>query len=141
MTKTIEVGRAVLTSSAHHQELWLRTLIIISSSQPSIDLEELAPYTILSLLSSGNVWIDCGYGMRIEIRLTWRGETFPQRELQELMNNILQAPVSSLSWIGAYIKELPNFDSGVVSIEAEAHHPKRRYASGRSRTYCRQSLR
>jgi hypothetical protein len=106
MSRTIEVGRAVLTSSAQHQELWLRTLITISPSQHSIDLEQLSPHIILNLLSSGNVWVGRGHGMRVEIGLTWRGETFPQQELHELVNNIVQAPVSSLSWITVHIETL-----------------------------------
>jgi hypothetical protein len=99
MVRTIEVGRAVLASSAHHLELWLSTLITISPLQHSIDVEQLSPSLLLNFLSSGNVWVGRGHGLHVEISLTLRGETFPQQALQELMSSILQAPVSALGWI------------------------------------------
>jgi hypothetical protein len=97
MARTVEVGRAVFASSAQHLELWLSTLITISPSQHSIDIEQLSPYSLLHLLSSGNVWVGRGHGLRVEIGLTWRGDTFPPREFQELINNIVQASVSPSS--------------------------------------------
>jgi hypothetical protein len=94
MVRTVEVGRAVLASSAQHLELWLGTLITISPSQYSLDIEQLSSHLLLNFLSSGNAWVGRGRGLRVEIVLTLRGETFPQQAFQELMNMILQASVS-----------------------------------------------
>jgi hypothetical protein len=94
MVRTVEVGRAVLASSTQHLELWLSTLITISPSQHSINVEQLSPHILLNFLSSGNVWVGRGRGLRVEIVLTLRGESFPQQAFQELMNIILQASVS-----------------------------------------------
>jgi hypothetical protein len=96
MARSVEVGRAVLASTTSNLELWLSTLIIISPSQNSIDTEQLSSHSLLFFLSSGNVWVGRGHGMRIEIALTVRGEPFPKVELQELRDNITQAPVRLL---------------------------------------------
>jgi hypothetical protein len=97
MARTIEVGRAVLASSTQHLELWLSTLIIISPAQQSIDIEQFSSQSLLSLLSSGDVWIGRDKGICIEVCLTLRGEPFPQLELQELIQSIILAPVSHLN--------------------------------------------
>jgi hypothetical protein len=96
MTKTVEVGRAVLTSSKQTLELWLTTLIDISPSQQATNIEKLSSLCLLQCLSSGNVWVSRGNGMRIELVLSVRGAPFPKRQLQELRNKITQAPVSLL---------------------------------------------
>jgi len=95
MSRTIEVGRAVLASATHHLELWLTTLITVLPSQHSIDIQQLSSRAFMDLLTSGDVWVGRGNGMRVEVELTLRGEPLPHRQLQELVNNILSAPVSS----------------------------------------------
>jgi hypothetical protein len=99
MVRTVEVGRAVLAPSAQHLELWLGTLITILPVQHSIDIEQLSSHLLLNFLSSGNVWVGRGRGLRVEIILTLRGETFPQQAFQELMNMILQASVSPIRMV------------------------------------------
>lgn len=96
MARTFEVGRAVLASTTQHLELWLSTLITLSSSQESIDLEQLSVHSLSRLLSSGHIWVGRGNGMRIELALTRRGEPFPKLELQMLREKIIQAPVRLL---------------------------------------------
>ncbi|KAF1921935.1 hypothetical protein BDU57DRAFT_67452 [Ampelomyces quisqualis] len=93
MVRTLEVGRAVLASSTQHLELWLTTLIIISPSQHSIDLEQLSSHCLLRLLSSGNLWVDRGRAMPIQLSLTFQGEPLPFQDLRELVQNICQAPI------------------------------------------------
>lgn len=95
MARTIEVGRAVLASSTQRLELWLTTLITISPLQHSIDLQQLSSSSLLSLLSSGDIWVGRGHGMHVELQLTMRGEQLSRRQFQELTNNILEAPVSA----------------------------------------------
>jgi hypothetical protein len=94
MVKTLEVGRAVLASSTLQLELWLTTLITISPAQQSVNLEQLSSHCLLDLLSSGNIWVGHGRTTRMELSLTFRGEPLPHQDLQELVQNICQAPVS-----------------------------------------------
>jgi hypothetical protein len=74
-------------------------LITILPVQHSIDIEQLSSHLLLNFLSSGNVWVGRGRGLRVEIILTLRGETFPQQAFQELMNMILQASVSPIRMV------------------------------------------
>jgi hypothetical protein len=97
MKRTIEVGRAVLASSTRHLELWLTTLIIISPSQHWIDLEQLSSHALISLLSSGKVWVGRGSDMRAEISLMLRGEPLLLADFQEVLKGIVEAPVSVLA--------------------------------------------
>jgi hypothetical protein len=86
MSRVVELGRAVLASSTQNLELWLTTLITISPSQHSINLQ---------LLSSGDVWIGRGHGMCIELDLSLRGDQLPHQQFHDLINSILEAPVSA----------------------------------------------
>jgi hypothetical protein len=94
MSRTIEVGRAVLSSSTQRLELWLTTLITISPSQ-QIDNQQLSSPALLRLLSSGNLWMGRGSGMLMQIELTLRGEPLPQERFSGLIENIMSAPVSA----------------------------------------------
>lgn len=96
MSRSIELGRAVLCSPAANLELWLTTLITISPQQDVTDIAHLKPAQVLDFLSSGNVWVCRGHGMHIELLLTLREEPLPQRQLQDLVEGILRAPVSVL---------------------------------------------
>jgi hypothetical protein len=94
MSRAVEVGRAVLASSTQHLELWLTTLIIISPTQQSINIDQLSSHSILNQMASGRVWIGRGNGLRLEVSIMLRGEPFPINEFQELLNSLLEAPVS-----------------------------------------------
>lgn len=96
MSRRLEMGRAVLALSQQNIELWLTTLITISSPQRTINLEQLSSRYLLTFLSSGQVWVGRSDSTRIEIQLTLRGEPFPYLEFQDLLQSILQAPVSEL---------------------------------------------
>jgi hypothetical protein len=96
MTRTFEVGRAVLASTTQNLELWLSTLITLSPSQDSIDVEQLSFRSLSHLLSSGKIWIGRGNCMRIELAISHRGEPFPRLELQMMREKIIQAPVRLL---------------------------------------------
>jgi hypothetical protein len=95
MSRTVELGRAVLASSTQDLELWLTTLITISPSQHSINLQQLPVGSLLQLLSSGDVWVGRGHGMCVEVDLTLRGEPLPYQQFHDLVNSILEAPVSA----------------------------------------------
>ncbi|KAF1849800.1 uncharacterized protein K460DRAFT_411618 [Cucurbitaria berberidis CBS 394.84] len=74
-------------------ELWLTTLITISPQQDDINTQQLKPAQILEFMSTGNVWVRRGHGMHVELLLTLREEPLPYRQLQDLVEKILQAPV------------------------------------------------
>jgi hypothetical protein len=97
MSRTVEVGRAVLASSTQHLELWLTTLIVISPLQQWINIGQLSSRSILKHMSSGEVWVGRGNGLRLEISIMLRGEPFPLTEFQELLSSIIEAPVSGLT--------------------------------------------
>lgn len=94
MSRLAELGRAVLCSPAQNLELWLTTLITVSPQQGDIDLQQLKPSQLLDFLSSGDVWVCRGSDMHLELLITLREEPLPHRQLQDLVENILQAPVS-----------------------------------------------
>jgi hypothetical protein len=119
MIRTVEVGRAVLASSTQNLELWFTTLIDISSSQQATNIETLSSLRLLQYLSSGNVWVGRGNGMRVELVLSVRGAPFPKRQLQELRDKITRAPVSLLDL--RRLSDL-NIDLDLVSVEPEAFY-------------------
>jgi hypothetical protein len=97
--RTIEVGRAVLSSPSTHQELWLTTLITLSQKQQQqqqlINFGQLSVDALLSRLSSGHIWVDRGRDMHIEFALTYKREPLPYQLLETLIPSILSAPVSA----------------------------------------------
>ena len=96
MRRTIEVGRAVLSSSSTHQELWLTTLITLSQQQQQlINFEQLSVNSLLNHLSSGNIWVERGREMHIKFRFTHGKEPLANQSLETLIASILAAPVSA----------------------------------------------
>jgi hypothetical protein len=95
MCRTIEIGRAVLSSPSTNQELWLTTLITLSHQQKLIDLTQYSVDNLLSHLSSGDVWVHHGADLQIEFGLTLRKEPLARRPLEQLISNILSARVSA----------------------------------------------
>ncbi|KAF3044820.1 hypothetical protein E8E12_010920 [Didymella heteroderae] len=92
MRKSIELGRAVLSTSTANFELWLRTLITISPQQKYTNLEQLDASSTLSLLSSGDVWVGRGHGLYIDLDITLRGQHLAGEQLQQLSEAVLEAP-------------------------------------------------
>jgi hypothetical protein len=94
MRKSIELGRAVLSTSTANFELWLKTLITISPQQQCTNLEQRDAASILSFLSSGDVWVGRGNGLYIDLDITLSGKPLADKQLQQLSEAILEAPVS-----------------------------------------------
>lgn len=94
MSRSIELGRAVLHAPTAHHELWLTTLITISPKQDSPYLAQLTSVQCLEALASGLLWVDRGYDMHVDLELTMNNEALLHEELRTLTNAILQAPVS-----------------------------------------------
>jgi hypothetical protein len=93
MSRSIELGRAVLGSPANDYELWLTTLITVSPKQDATYLQQLKSTQFLDLLMSGVLWVSRGHEMHIEMRLNLRDEPLPPKQLHGLTNAILHAPV------------------------------------------------
>ncbi|EMD62641.1 hypothetical protein COCSADRAFT_121507 [Bipolaris sorokiniana ND90Pr] len=93
MSRSIELGRAVLHAPTAHHELWLTTLITISPKQDSPYLAQLTSVQCLEALASGLLWVDRGYDMHVDLELTMNNEALLHEELRTLTNAILQAPV------------------------------------------------
>ena len=96
MSRTIELGRAVLDSSTAKLQLWVTTLITISPQQDSTNVQHLSPQALLELLLSGNVWVGRGNGMHFVLEITANGEPVGSRHLGELAEQIINAPVSAI---------------------------------------------
>lgn len=95
MHRSIELGRAVLSTSSANLELWLRTLITITPQQQCTNVEQRDATSMLGLLSSGEVWVGRGDGLYIDLDLTSRGRPLADEQLQQLSGAILEAPVST----------------------------------------------
>jgi hypothetical protein len=95
MSRSVELGRAVLCSPAANLELWLTTLITVSPEQDENNLQQLKPAQLLHFLSSGNVWVGRGRGMHIQLKLTIREEDVALRQIQYLTDAIIRAPVGA----------------------------------------------
>ncbi|KAF7672493.1 hypothetical protein GT037_009524 [Alternaria burnsii] len=93
MSKLIELGRAVLSSPATNHELWLTTLITLSSREDATYLQRLTSPQCLDFLISGKTWVKRGQHMHIEIRLNLREDSLPDKQLQDLADAVLHAPV------------------------------------------------
>lgn len=93
MSRTFEVGRAVLSSSAANVELWLTTLITILPQQAAIDMQQLKSDSILDYLLSENVWVGCGHHMHIDLNITLQEEPLVQSQRRQLIESMLRAPV------------------------------------------------
>lgn len=101
MCKTVELGRAVLSTSAANLELWLKTLIAISPQQQRANLEQYNAATLLNVLFSDEVWIARGNGLYIDLDVTFKGRPVADEQLRRLTQAILDAPVSQLRILGA----------------------------------------
>jgi hypothetical protein len=96
MSRTIELGRAVLDSSSAKLQLWLTTLITISPERDSTNVQHLNTQALLDLLLSGNVWVGRGNGMHMVLELTANGDPIGSKDLQVLAEQIINAPVGAI---------------------------------------------
>lgn len=96
MSRTVELGRAVLSSSNANLELWLTTLISVSQQQSTINIQQLSVNELINLLSSGNVWVGRGTGMHLIFNITLQQEPLASDRLRQLAEGIVEAPVSVL---------------------------------------------
>ncbi|KAH7125438.1 hypothetical protein B0J11DRAFT_306723 [Dendryphion nanum] len=93
MTKTIELGRAVIASADSGIQLWSTTLITLSPLERSFDTQALDHFSLVQLVHSGYVWVCRGNGLYLDIKLTTQGENLRGAELSQLANKLMNAPV------------------------------------------------
>ncbi|KAK7181542.1 hypothetical protein DPSP01_008937 [Paraphaeosphaeria sporulosa] len=99
MSRTIELGRAVIAMQAANIELWLTTLITLSpdlnnpaAQNISFDADNLEIDTLLDYMSSGNVWVKRGNDMHMSFNCTKLGQPLDSHGLQQLGDCIVNAP-------------------------------------------------
>jgi hypothetical protein len=103
MSRSIELGRAVLCSPTTNLELWLTTLITVSLKQDGTYFEQLKSAHFLDILSSKTLWVGRGHGMHIDLKLILGEEALARTQLQDLTESILRAPVSTgMDWTISY---------------------------------------
>ncbi|KAF2467106.1 uncharacterized protein BDR25DRAFT_73301 [Lindgomyces ingoldianus] len=95
MSRTIELGRAVLCSPNSQLQLWLTTLITLSPQHDSTNLHQLSKRVLLDYLIARNAWVCRGNGLHIMIELTVQGEPLGGNEMRELARMILNAQIWS----------------------------------------------
>jgi hypothetical protein len=95
MTRSIELGRAVLCSPTLNLELWLTTLITLSLTPDENHIQQLKPARVLDHLASGDVWVGRDHGMHMKLTITLSEEPLDQKHLQDLTDAILRAPVGA----------------------------------------------
>ncbi|KAF2848038.1 hypothetical protein T440DRAFT_470623 [Plenodomus tracheiphilus IPT5] len=93
MSRTLELGRAVLGSSEPHLELWLTTFITLLTPQSNSDLQQLSATSLFNLLSSGRMWADRGHDLHLVIEPTFGEEPLAAEHLQQLTESLFHAPL------------------------------------------------
>jgi hypothetical protein len=97
MSRTVELGRAVLSISEPPSQLWLTTLITISLQHDSLDLQQYNRPELLKFLLSREVWVCRGHGMQLALNITLYGEPLGTKERDDLAESIVDAPVGASS--------------------------------------------
>jgi len=93
MSRTLELGRAVLGSQSASLQLWLTTSITLSSQDESTNLKQLNPTQIIEDLLSGKYWVCRGNGLHLALELTVQGESLDCEKREQLARSITNAPV------------------------------------------------
>ncbi|KAF3007834.1 hypothetical protein E8E13_010694 [Curvularia kusanoi] len=93
MHASIELGRAVIATSAADLELWCKTLITISPQQQCTNFEQHSAVSLLELISSDKVWVGRGNGLHVDLNITFNGQPVGDAMLRRLSDSILGAPV------------------------------------------------
>ncbi|KAL6170732.1 hypothetical protein ACJQWK_03696 [Exserohilum turcicum] len=93
MSSLVELGRAVIDAPTTNHELWLTTLIAISPKQDAAYIAQLTPIQCLETLASGAFWVHRGHDMHMDLKLTLHNKALPHRQIQDLTQAILQAPI------------------------------------------------
>lgn len=96
MSRSLELGRAVISSQIPSIELWLTTFITVSSQQGGInDVQRLTCSEILELLFSKSVWVSRANGTHMTLEITLNGEPLGHN-MEALAQSLIHAPVSTV---------------------------------------------
>ncbi|KAI2485344.1 hypothetical protein Ptr902_04284 [Pyrenophora tritici-repentis] len=117
MSRSFELGRAVLGSPTSDHELWLTTLITILPEQNATYLQQLKAGQCLEMLASGRLWVGRGHGMHIDLKITVREEALPPHKLAELAEAICQAPIWNQLMLKPTLLLNNAFEPGTVHLD------------------------
>ena len=118
MHRSIELGRAVLSTPTTNLELWLKTLITISPQQERTNFQQYNVTSLLDLFSSGEAWVGRGNGMHIDLDLTFRGQPIADELLRQLSEALIAGPASTLAALTVCITDKTT--SGMETAELAA---------------------
>ncbi|ORY09348.1 hypothetical protein BCR34DRAFT_372383 [Clohesyomyces aquaticus] len=93
MSRTVELGRAVLCSSSSQLQLWLKTLITLSPQQDATNLHHLDKNAFIEHLVEQNAWVCRGIGLHFTLQLSFQGKPLCRQEIGDLGRMILNAQV------------------------------------------------
>ncbi|KAL6703012.1 hypothetical protein ACN47E_010288 [Coniothyrium glycines] len=116
MLRTIEVGRAVLSSAAPTHELWLTTLITVSLTPEDTDVHQLKAAQLLAALSSGSVYVARGHGMYFDLAVTCNGEKLESAQARGLAEAIVAAPAWDQLRLSVTLADTPSLCTGTFRI-------------------------
>jgi hypothetical protein len=92
MSRTLELGRAVL-STAHSHQLWFTTLITISPQHEATNLLHIKQNDLIDQLLTGIFWVRRGNGLHLVLEVTVEGEPLERDEQDKLTQSLINAPV------------------------------------------------
>ncbi|PVH94643.1 hypothetical protein DM02DRAFT_676054 [Periconia macrospinosa] len=116
MLRTVELGRAVITTETS-LELWLTTLITLSSKQNCIDLEQLSNSALISFLTSGGACVYRSECMSLVSDITMRGEPVDRDDMESLAARIVNAPAwGQLNLLPSIPEQLGQFGNQTIRI-------------------------
>ncbi|KAF2275128.1 uncharacterized protein EI97DRAFT_468097 [Westerdykella ornata] len=119
MSRTVEIGRAVLHSANGSLHLWLTAAITVWSQQQSTNPQQLDQYRFLELLLSGDYWVCRGYDMHIILDISVLLEPLNRDHVPQLMGVLREASVWHQLGLNVTISESEVQGQIRISI---AHH-------------------
>ncbi|KAJ8116280.1 hypothetical protein OPT61_g2257 [Boeremia exigua] len=129
MSRSIELGRAVLSTASANLELWLRTLITISPQQQCTDLAQHTGYTLLQYLSSGKLWVSLRNELYIGLEISFKGQPIADGQLRQLRDSILNAPVWEQLNLQPSLPHDTTLPSGTLRIMISYPHENATFAT------------
>ena len=96
MSRTVELGRAVLALPDVNLQLWLTTLITILPQSAATNIQQLRRSLLIDFLCSVDSWVCRGNECCINLDLTAQGEQFPGEEMDMLAMDLINAPVCAI---------------------------------------------
>lgn len=93
MSRTLELGRAVLNVANSPHQLWFTTLITVSPQHDTTNLQDIKQTDLLDQLLTGNFWVRRGDCLHLALELNVEGEPLEREEQDRLTDSLINAPV------------------------------------------------